>query len=69
MIEFFGNVAYQVKAAPVNELENNLSLREEKFSQLANSSHYTVNLATCSKVDCPFSLKNKENSRILYPLG
>ena len=27
MIEFLGNVAYQVKAAPVNELGNNLSLR------------------------------------------
>ena len=27
MIEFLGNVAYQVKAAPINELGNNLSLR------------------------------------------
>ena len=26
-IEFSGNVAYQVKVAPVNELGNNLSLR------------------------------------------
>ena len=27
MIEFLGNVAYQVKAVSVNELRNNLSLR------------------------------------------
>ena len=27
MVEFFGNVAYQVKAILVNELGNNLSLR------------------------------------------
>ena len=59
---------YQVKEALINELGNNLSLRYGKFSLLANSPYYTVNLATCCKVDYPSSPENKENSGILYPL-